>query len=317
MLVCPFFHYQEFVYKHQENGLSSPLSFQLCLQCQSLQIFKEMKKTVLITGTSSGFGKLAVKKFQSEGWNVIATMRSPDKEKELQQLKNVLLLHLDVTDKNSIKEAVAKGMKAFGRIDALVNNAGYGAFGLLEEASQKEIDNQFNTNLFGVINTIQEVLPVMRRQKSGVIINITSIGGLVGMPMLSLYSASKFAVEGLSESLSHELKKFNIQVRTVSPGSFATNFGGAHTFNEGNKKEDLNKYRERIKSNLQSVLANPPKPFGLGNPQDVADVIYKCATGTRKLRTTIGKDAKIVKFLSKILSDNALSNMLSGALLPK
>jgi NAD(P)-dependent dehydrogenase (short-subunit alcohol dehydrogenase family) len=276
-----------------------------------------MKKTVLITGTSSGFGKLAVKKFHKEGWNVIATMRSPEKEKELCQLDNVLVLRLDVADKASIKEAVSKGVKTYGRIDALVNNAGYGAFGLLEEASQEEIENQFSTNLFGVINTIQEVLPVMRQQKSGVIVNITSIGGLVGMPMLSLYSASKFAVEGLSESLSHELKKFNIQVRTISPGSFATNFGGAHTFNQGNKKEDLHLYREQIKTNLQSILANPPKPFGLGDPQDVADVIYKCTMGTKKLRTTIGKDAKMVKFMKRILSDKALSNVLSGALLPK
>ncbi|MCL3779021.1 SDR family oxidoreductase [Prolixibacteraceae bacterium JC049] len=276
-----------------------------------------MRKTVLITGASSGFGKLSVKRFQKEGWNVIATMRSPEKEKELGQLSNVLVTQLDVTDKNSIKDAVALGTNRFGRIDVLVNNAGYGAFGLLEEASQEEIDNQFNTNLFGVINVTQEVLPVMRRQNAGVIVNITSIGGLVGMPMLSLYSASKFAVEGLSESLSHELKKFNIKVRTVSPGSFATNFSGAHTFNEENKKPDLNEYRERIKENLVSVLKEPPKPFGLGDPQEVADVIYHCATKTKKLRTTVGKDAKTVKFMKRILSDRGLSKMLSGALLPK
>jgi NAD(P)-dependent dehydrogenase (short-subunit alcohol dehydrogenase family) len=224
---------------------------------------------------------------------------------------------LDVTDKESIKSAVDEGVKKFGSIDVLVNNAGYGAFGLLEEASQQEIDNQFNTNVFGVIITTQEVLPVMRAQNSGTIINITSIGGLVGMPMLSLYSASKFAVEGLSEALSHELKKFNITVRTVSPGSFDTNFGGAHTFNEGNKKADLDTYREQIKTNLTEVLANPPKPFGLGDPKEVVDVIYKVATGTKKLRTTVGKDAKTVKFMKRILSDKGLSNMLSGALLPK
>jgi len=157
----------------------------------------------------------------------------------------------------------------------------------------------------------------MRSQKSGTIINVTSIGGLVGMPMLSLYSASKFAVEGLSESLSHELKKFNIKVKTVSPGSFATNFGGAHTFNEGNKKTDLNFYREQIKSNLSFVLKNPPKPFGLGDPKDVVDVIYKITIKGNKLRTTVGKDAKTVKFMKRILSDKALSKVLSGALLPK
>ena len=276
-----------------------------------------MRKTVLITGASSGFGKLSVHKFHKQGWNVIATMRSPEKEKELTKLTNVLVIRLDVCNKTSIKEAIKQGVDKFGRIDVLINNAGYGAFGLLEEASEQEIKNQFNTNLFGVINTTQEVLPIMRKQNSGVIINITSIGGLVGMPMLSLYSASKFAVEGLSESMSHELKKFNIKVKTVSPGSFATNFGGAHTFNEGNKKEDLNEYRQKIKSNLEEVLKNPPKPFGLGNPQDVADIIYKCATKTKKLRTTVGKDAKMVKFMKRILSDKSLSNMLSGALLPK
>jgi NAD(P)-dependent dehydrogenase (short-subunit alcohol dehydrogenase family) len=276
-----------------------------------------MKKTVLITGASSGFGKLTAEKFYNKGWNVVATMRSPEKENDLVKYSGMIITRLDVTDKISIQKAVEKTMKEFGTIDVLINNAGYGAFGLLEEASQQEIDKQFNTNLFGVINTIQAVLPVMRKQKSGVIVNITSIGGLIGMPILSLYSATKFAVEGLSESLSHELKKFNIKVRTVSPGSFATNFGQAHTFNEGNKKEELNKYREQIKSNLNSILKSPPKPFGLGNPQDVADVIFKSATKTNKLRNTVGKDAKTLRFMKKIMSDKSMSKLLSGSLLPK
>lgn len=280
--------------------------------------FEQHKKTVLITGASSGFGRLSCQLFQRNGWNVIATMRSPEKELELTALDNVLVVALDVTNKQSIENAIEVSLERFGRIDALVNNAGYGAFGFLEEASEAEARQQMETNFFGVINMIQAVLPTMRKQRSGAIINVTSIGGMIGMPMLSLYSASKFAVEGLTESLSHELKEFGIDVKLVEPGSFATGFGQAHQFNQGNAKPDLDSYRQQYQSFLENILKSPPKPFGLGDPQDVADLIYAIATKpSAKLNHPVGKDAKTLLWVKRLLGKNRVLKMITDSGLPK
>ncbi|WP_204335989.1 SDR family oxidoreductase [Leptobacterium flavescens] len=276
-----------------------------------------MKKTVLITGASSGFGRLTARKFQQEGWNVIATMRSPEKETELNALSNVLVTRLDVTDSTTIQQAIQEGLKEFGSIDALINNAGFGAIGYLEEASEEDVKKQMDTNFTGVVNTIREVLPQMRRQNSGTIVNVTSLAGSVGMPMLSLYNASKFAVEGLSESLKFELEQFGIDVKTVAPGAFKTGFGNAMSFAEGNKKADLDTQRERFKENFEAILAKPPKPFGYGNPQDVADLIYRCTTSKTPNKNLVGKDAKMTMRMRRLMSKRSFANMLKNAVMPK
>ena len=165
-----------------------------------------MKKTVFITGASSGFGNLTAKLFQARGWNVFATMRSPQKEAELTLLPNITVAKLDVTDRENIRKAVAECITTYGSIDVLVNNAGYGAAGFFEEASQEEINRQLDVNLFGLMDCTQEVIPVMRKQGGGVIINVTSVAGSLGMPFLSLYNASKFAVEGFTQALQFELE---------------------------------------------------------------------------------------------------------------
>lgn len=164
-----------------------------------------MNKTILITGASSGIGKITAKYFQEKGWNVVATMRTPEKEEELIPLDNVLVTRLDVQDSASIKDAVSAGIEKFGKIDVLLNNAGYGAYGPLEATPMEKIRRQFNVNVIGLMETIKAVLPHFRANKDGIIINISSIGGKMTFPLGSLYHGSKFAVEGLSEALSFEM----------------------------------------------------------------------------------------------------------------
>lgn len=260
-----------------------------------------MAKTVLITGASSGFGQHSAARFSCAGWNVAATMRSPEKDTQLAGLERVALLRLDVTDRASIESAVAQTREAFGTIDVLVNNAGFGVAGFLEEASDADIDRQIDTNLKGVIRVTQAVLPHMRAQQSGVIINVTSMGGNFGLPMISLYNATKFAVEGLTESMRFELARFGIRACTVAPGAFKTGFGGATSWNEGNAKPELDELRERFKKHYSSILSQPPKPFGFGDPAEVAELIYQCALADRGYRNFVGRDAKLLVWLRKLL----------------
>lgn len=278
-----------------------------------------MAKTVLITGASSGFGYHTALKFQREGWNVVATMRAPEKDEELHKLDRILVTQLDVKNRDSIKQAVQHAIDKFGAIDALVNNAGYGIAGFLEEASDLDIDNQIDTNLKGVIYVTQGVLPHMRKQKSGAIINISSIGGNIGFPMISLYNATKFAVEGLTESMRFELEPFGIKAFTVAPGAFKTGFGAASNWNEGNPKKDLHHLRESFKSHYMDVLSQPPKPFGFGDPRDVAQLVFNCTQERhgRKHRYFIGKDAKMLSKLRRILPQSMMDKMLKDSLLPK
>ncbi|MUV04639.1 SDR family NAD(P)-dependent oxidoreductase [Flavobacterium rakeshii] len=183
-----------------------------------------MERTVLITGASSGFGKAATLLFQSKGWNVVATMRTPEKEQELNAMDNILLTRLDVLDRESIHTAIAAGIEAFGSIDAVVNNAGYGLMGVFESATAEQIQHQFEVNVFGMMRVVQEILPHFRERGKGTIVNVSSFGGIVGLPFGSLYNSSKFAVEGFSEALSHELLPFNIGVKIIEPGGVHTNF---------------------------------------------------------------------------------------------
>ena len=245
-----------------------------------------MKKTVLITGASSGFGKEAVKLFHKNGWNVIATMRSPEKETELSALGDVLTTKLDVTDKASIEIAVNAGIEKFGAIDVLVNNAGYGAFGALEAASEEEIKKQFDVNFFGLIEVTKAVLPTMRKQKSGVIINVSSIGGRITFPFCTLYHATKFAVEGLTESLQYELNPLDINLKIVEPGGYKTEFSGRSMALYGvGGLEDYQTPFDKFIGRLEQW----PMSENIG---EVADAIYEAATdGTEKLRYPVGHDA--------------------------
>lgn len=238
-----------------------------------------MKNTVLITGASSGFGKAAVRLFQQEGWNVVATMRSPEKDQELQQLENVIVVRLDVTEPQSIQAAVNSAVAQFGRIDVLVNNAGYGTLGALEAAPIDVIRRQLDTNLIGLIQVTQAVLPVMRGQRSGTIINVSSIGGRVTFPFSSLYHATKFAVEGLTESLQYELDPLGIHLKIVEPGGYKTDFVSRSMdyFGAGNIA-DYDGAFSRFAEKLETWPLSE-------NISEVADAIFAAATdGSQQLR---------------------------------
>ncbi|MBN8885210.1 MAG: SDR family oxidoreductase [Rudaea sp.] len=257
-----------------------------------------MNKTILITGTSSGLGRAAAKLFQAKGWNVIATMREPDRETELARLDRTLVARLDVQDVDSIHAAVDAGLAKFGRIDALVNNAGYGSFGPLEAAPLEKIRRQFDVNVFGLLATTKALLPHFRGQRSGVIVNISSIGGRMTFPLGSLYHGTKFAVEGISESLHYELTPLGIRVKIVEPGGIQTDFGGRSL--DFSNDPALGEYQALV----QTVPAVMGPMMAQGSSAElIADVVYAAATDdTDRLRYEAGADA--VQLLAKRRADD-------------
>ena len=183
-------------------------------------------KVWFITGTSSGFGRLLAEEVLAKGERVVATARKPEVLRDLVEKypETARAIKLDVTNLDDAKNSVAEAVKSFGRIDVLVNNAGYALVGAVEEASDEQAKQQFDTNFFGVLNVTREALPILRRQKSGHIVNIGSLVGFSAFPLLGLYSASKFALEGLTESLAAEVAPFGIKTMIVEPGPYKTGF---------------------------------------------------------------------------------------------
>ena len=271
---------------------------------------QRMSQTILITGASSGFGKATALKFQAEGWNVIATMRRPENEQELSQLDKVVVERLDVLDLASIDQAVQKGFERFGGIDALVNNAGYGAYGPLEAFPRENIVKQFNTNVIGLLDVTRALLPHFRSRKAGSIINISSMGGKVPFPLGSLYHGTKFAVEGISEALHYELTDLGIRVKIVEPGAIATDFGG-RSFDFQNQ-EELTEYQPLVGtllSSMQDLTANAA-PASL-----VADVIYTAATdASERMRYLVGTDAEQMVTARSGMTDEAFFGMIRTTL---
>ena len=246
-----------------------------------------MNKTILITGTSSGLGRATARFFQSKGWNVVATMRSPERERELTGLDRTLVTRLDVQDRPSIEAAVAAGIAKFGRIDALVNNAGYGAYGPLEATPLEKIERQFDVNVLGLLATTRAVLPHFRANRGGTIVNISSIGGRMAFPLGALYHGTKFAVEGLSESLYYELSAIGVRVKLIEPGMIKTDFGG-RSFDFSNDPQLL-EYQPLVEE-LTGVLGPMMEKGSV--PQSIAEVVYAAVTdGTDRLRYEAGPDA--------------------------
>lgn len=263
------------------------------------------KKIAVITGASSGFGLLTTLELAKKNYLVIATMRNLQKQVDLisQATKlnlqqNIKVQQLDVTDQSSIHN-FQLFLKDMNRVDLLINNAGYATGGFVEEIPVEEYRKQFETNLFGAISITQLVLPYMRKQKSGKIINISSISGQVGFPGLSPYVSSKYALEGWSESLRLEVKPFGIDVALLEPGSYNTNIwevGKQLAENQSDTISPYNEYMDKIQKHINSGSNT------FGNPLDVANKIVEIAEAKRtNLRYPIGKGVKFMIFAKKIL----------------
>lgn len=270
-----------------------------------------MAKTVLITGSSSGIGKATAEYFQERGWNVAATMRSPEKATGWKKTANLFFVRLDVTETQSIEQSIKETIDRFGSIDAVVNNAGYGLVGPFEASTQEQIDRQFSTNVFGVMNVVRTILPYFRERKDGIIINVTSMGGRITFPLYSLYHATKWAVEGFSESLQYELRPFNIKVKIIEPGPIKTDFYDRSM--DIMSRSDLDAYDDfvaRAMPNMQKSGETAP------GPEIVAKVIYRAATdGKWKMRYPA--NAAMILSLRKALPDKAFQGIVRKAVMGK
>jgi len=231
-----------------------------------------MNKVWFITGCSTGFGRELAKEVLERGYNVVVTARKTTDIADIVAAHpdNAIAVQLDVTRKEEITSSVAAAMARFGQIDVLVNNAGIGYFGALEESEEEEVRRMFEINVFGLANMIKAVLPVMRKQRSGHILNVASIGGLVAFPALSFYNATKFAVDGLSESLSKEVAHLGIKVTIISPSGFRTNWAGSSAKDTSIAIDDYAASAHQNKANIRGYSGNQP-----GDPVRAAKAIVK------------------------------------------
>lgn len=276
------------------------------------------KKTVLITGCSSGFGRLTAKLFHNNGWNVIATMRTPEQESELIKLSNILVTKLDVSDPQSVSKAVAEGIAEFGGIDVLVNNAGVAGFGVFEQWQENDVNAMFEINVFGTMRVTKAVLPHMRKQGQGVIINLSSLAGLFGAPFSSVYSASKYAIEGFTDSLAMEYAPFNIKVKCIAPGSYETQLvSSVNLKNLENGDEQIRDYSLKMSQKMNaSIESMRQQGEQKSDPQEVADKIYHCATEETPVHNVSGADAEAIKQMLTTMPESEFMKTISDMLVP-
>lgn len=262
-----------------------------------------MAKTIFITGASRGLGKETVKLFVSKGWNVVATMRSPEKETELAQIENVSIYPLDVTNPQQIIETVQQVIQIHD-VDIVLNNAGYGLSGPVDALSDEQIVRELNTNLLGTIRVTKEFIPFLKKKGTGRIINVTSLAGLVGFPLDCIYNASKWAVEGFTESLHYELYEYGVKVKTVAPGVILTDFGPVSL--DAVRVADY----ERMHQNyIDYMLSDMSK---VSNAQTVAQVIYEAATDDKdQIRYIAGTDGNTMYAQRLELGNEGFRKMLT------
>ena len=306
---------------------------------------EEQENTAVVTGSSTGIGFETSLLLARSGFYTYATMRDTNKRQIIEKIANKENLPLEVFCMNvdncqSVKKTIQKILDKSKQIDILVNNAGYGLFGALEDISIGAIKKQFETNLFGAVRTIKEILPIMRKQRNGIIINVSSISGIVGFPAQSVYVSTKFALEGLSEAISYELEQYGIKVILIEPGVINTNFApniklpnpinnkSQQTMlkeqkpaigysNNDTKKGNFSHYSSTVDtflSHYYPAMKNAPLP------QEVAAVILESIVNSTNsseclFRYTVGEDAKTFSETKKNMSDSQLHKFISKRLL--
>ncbi|WP_300686168.1 SDR family oxidoreductase [Chryseobacterium sp.] len=274
-----------------------------------------MNKTIFITGTSSGIGQATAQYFEAQGWNVIATMRSPEKQNILKNSERMLVLKLDVEKPETFNEVIEKAIAHFGKIDVLLNNAGYGQHGLFEATTSEQIHRQFSVNLFGTMEITRALLPHFRAQKNGSIITITSGVGRVTVPLVSIYAASKFALEGFCESLSFELASQNIQVKIIEPGNIATNFEQTTKSNFATDEAltDYSDYLKKMDEVFKGIYSG-----GGSTADDVAATIFKAANDeSNVLRYVVGSDLQPLIDIRNGGTDEQYMDVLRSTFVPE
>jgi NAD(P)-dependent dehydrogenase (short-subunit alcohol dehydrogenase family) len=245
-----------------------------------------MSKTIFITGASRGFGKLWAEAFLKRGDKVVATARNTDSLNDLVQAygANILPIQLDVNNRAADFAAIAKAKAHFGTIDVLINNAGYGLFGTIEEVTEQEARDQIETNVFGLLWVTQAVLPVMREQGYGHIIQVSSVLGITTLPVLGIYNASKFAVEGLTETLATEVAGFGIKVSLIEPNGFSTDWAGGSAA----QSKSIDAY-DGVKAAFEAGMADAD---AFGKPEATADAVLQLVDSANPpLRLFLGKVA--------------------------
>lgn len=327
--------------------LTIEIYFLFFCNCIRLQRLKKQNHygIAIVTGSSTGIGFETSLLLARNGFFTYATMRDTSKSNKIEKIANeenlpLKVLPLDVDNDDSVRNTIHKILDEKKKIDILVNNAGYGLFGALEDISIQEARKQFETNFFGAMRTIKEVLPSMRDQKNGIIINVTSIAGVIGVPAECIYASTKFALEGLSESISYELKPYGIKVILIEPGVINTNFVPNIKFPD--KPQDKSQHtlikQEKIANNFSSndikkknfsYYSNTIDAFlshyypAMKNaplPKEVASIILEAIRNASNsseclFRYTVGEDAKTFAQAKKSLSDSQLHNFISNKLL--
>jgi short-subunit dehydrogenase len=275
---------------------------------------EEQRKVAIVTGSSSGIGYATSLLLARNRFHTYATMRNIEKSADIQEIANkerlpLQVIQLDVNDDTSIRNSIKMVERENERIDVLVNNAGYGLVGAFEDLSVEEIKSQFETNFFSVIRLTQQVLPIMRKQKSGTIVNVSSGAGRIGFPGMSAYVSSKFALEGLSESMSYELEPFGIKVVIIEPGVIRTNFKKNSVMSKKSlDNSSISPYSsmiQKIDSSISSIVEHATPP------EEVAKAILHAITSNNpKLRYLVGNDMIMMSETKKSMSDEDFRKMM-------
>lgn len=280
---------------------------------------EEQGKVAIVTGSSSGIGYATSLLLARNRFHTYATMRNIEKSADIQEITNkerlsLQVIQLDVNDDASIRNSIKRIERENERIDVLINNAGYGLVGAFEDLSVEEIKSQFETNFFGVIRLTQQVLPIMRKQKSGTIVNVSSGAGRIGFPGMSAYVSSKFALEGLSESMSYELEPFGIKVIIIEPGVIRTNFKKNSVMSKKSlDNSSISPYStiiQKIDSSISSIIEHATPP------EDVAKAILHAITSNNpELRYLVGNDMIMMAETKKSMSDEDFRKMMMQSII--